>query len=139
MKKPTGIAIHCSDSEFGSSILIDQWHREKGWDNVGYHFVIPNGQIENDHYLECMDGTIERGRDIHKSGAHVQGYNDEIGICLIGVKHFTPRQFIALKRLISELMIEFGIKKERVKGHYEYLGVTKLCPNFDVSQLRAQL
>ncbi len=137
MKK--GIVIHCSDSEFGSSILIDQWHREKGWDNVGYNFVILNGHIENNHYLSCMDGSIERGRDIDKNGAHAKGYNDYVGICLIGIKHFTPKQFIALKVLISELMIEFSIKAENVIGHYECADTTKLCPNFDVDMLRRQL
>jgi N-acetyl-anhydromuramyl-L-alanine amidase AmpD len=134
-----GIAIHCSESEFGSSILIDEWHRERGWDNIGYHFVIPNGQVENNHYLACMDGTIERGRDIHKEGAHVEGYNDWIGIVLMGRSHFTPKQFISLKVLVSELMVEYSIKKEMVWGHYEFPGVTKTCPNFDVAILREQL
>ena len=137
--KKIGIVIHCSDSEFGSSILIDKWHRENGWDDVGYHFVIPNGQIENDHYLNCMDGAIERGRDIDKNGAHAKGRNDYIGICLIGIKHFTPKQFISLKILVSELMVEYGIKKENVIGHYEVADTTKLCPNFDVGVLRKQL
>ena len=129
MKKP-GIIIHCSDSKFGSSILIDQWHRERGWSNVGYHFVILNGQVENNTFMECMDGSIERGRDIDKSGAHAKGYNDYIGICLIGVDRFTDAQFESLKDLLLELRRKYQIDFKNVIGHNEVS--TKSCPNFNV-------
>jgi len=130
MGKKPGIVIHCSDSKFGSSILIDQWHRERGWDNVGYHFVILNGQVENNTFMECMDGSIERGRDIDKSGAHAKGYNDHIGICLIGVDRFTDAQFESLKDLLLELRRKYQIDFKNVIGHNEVS--TKSCPNFNV-------
>ena len=76
-----GIVIHCSDSEFGCSNIIRDWHvDERGFDNVGYHFVITNGHVSNSDYMKCIDGSIERGRDIDKSGAHAKGYNNYIDV-----------------------------------------------------------
>ena len=128
----TGIVIHCSDSKFGSSIEIDKWHRENGWNNIGYNFVICNGQIENNTYLDCMDGAIERGRDIDKSGAHARGYNDHIGICLIGIDRFTEKQFKSLEKLILDLIPKYQINIEDIIGHNEVS--EKSCPNFDVKE-----
>lgn len=136
MKKKPGIILHCSDSTFGSSIEIDRWHREKDWDNVGYNFVICNGKVENNTYLACMDGSIERGRDIDKSGAHARGYNDYIGICLIGIDEFTPKQFESLDILILELKEIYGISTDNIIGHYKVS--TKTCPNFDVEEFIKQ-
>lgn len=128
MKK--GIVVHCSDSSFGSSIEIDRWHRENGWDNVGYHFVICNGNVENNTYLECMNGAIERGRDIDKSGAHTRGYNHHIGICLVGIDKFTHQQFASLRVLILELKRKYNIEFKDILGHN--MVSSKTCPNFDM-------
>ena len=32
---------------------IDEWHKERGWDGCGYHFLIR------------ADGTIEKGRSLN--------------------------------------------------------------------------
>lgn len=125
-----GIVIHCSASSFGSSILIDNWHRARGWSNVGYHFVICNGQVENNTYIDCMDGSIERGRDIDKSGAHAKGCNSYVGICLIGVDEFTEKQFLSLATLVKELVEKYNIPLDKIIGHYQVS--SKSCPNFDV-------
>ena len=37
------VIIHCSDSDFGTASVIDGWHKERGWDGIGYHYVITNG------------------------------------------------------------------------------------------------
>jgi N-acetylmuramoyl-L-alanine amidase len=115
--KVSGIIVHCSDSPQGRGdtiIEIDRWHKERGFDKVGYHFVI----------LE--DGTIQEGRDINVLGAHCKGHNDMIGICLIGIDEFTVPQYKALETLISRFDTEI------VTGHYTYS--SKTCPNFDVEE-----
>lgn len=95
MKKPlTHIVIHCSASPFGCVKVIRQWHLEKGWKDIGYHFVIMNGRPWSSHeYLMSLDGRTEIGRfldgdnfiDDNEVGAHTLGYNDHsIGICLVG-------------------------------------------------------
>ncbi len=129
--KNTGIILHCSDSNFGSSILIASWHRERGWADIGYHFVICNGKVENSNYLKCMDGSIERGRDINRAGAHAKGYNEHIGICLIGKDTFTENQFKAQAKLINELKKKYDLNNDDIKGHCDVS--EKTCPNYDIN------
>lgn len=78
---------------------INAWHKERGWSGIGYHYVIR------------FDGTIERGRPITESGAHVAGFNsDTVGICMSGhgdIAGWTPKQLDALATLVIELMDEF--------------------------------
>lgn len=123
MKKHPGIVIHCSDSPQGRGDNVDtirRWHVEgNGWSDIGYHYVI----------LE--DGFVEEGRDIDKSGAHAKGYNDYIGICLIGIDSFTAKQFQSLANLVKGLMDNYTIPLSKVIGHYD-VSHTKTCPNFNV-------
>jgi len=52
---------------------IRQWHKLRGWSDIGYHYVIRR------------DGRIELGRPIEQVGAHVKGHNsDSIGVCMVG-------------------------------------------------------
>lgn len=112
--------------------MIDGWHRDKGWDNIGYRFVICNGKVEKNNYISCFDGAIERGRDINKYGAHANGCNNYIGICLIGKKDFTNKQFESLKILINILIKKYKIDNKNIIGHCEVSD--KNCPNFDVKE-----
>jgi len=113
--------IHCSDSEFGDVIEIRHWHRQRGWRDVGYHFVIRR------------DGEIELGRLLPEVGAHCKGRNTHsIGTCLIGKTSFMPAQFNTLRRLHSALLAQFpGLT---VAGHRDY-NSGKTCPNFNVQQI----
>jgi N-acetylmuramoyl-L-alanine amidase len=137
MKNWKGIVLHCSDSEWGSATLIDEWHKINGWDGIGYHFVICNGKVRSKTTLNFMDGNIEYGRSLEKQGAHATGYNtDYIGICLIGKHIFTVRQRESLHKLVQYLMTRYDIDISNVIGHYECEGTTKTCPNFDVQEFR---
>jgi N-acetyl-anhydromuramyl-L-alanine amidase AmpD len=103
MREINKIVIHCSDSKIGNAVMIDKWHRDRGWAGIGYHFVIGNdSKIEG---LSFYDGRIEMGRPINKSGAHVRGHNStSIGICLIGKPgEFTLKQLKAAKLVCSNL------------------------------------
>ena len=151
MAKLTNIIIHCSDSEFGSASEIRRWHQQKGWKDIGYHFVILNGLIvpqtsfQKSLYLPILDGSVEVGRKIdgddlvsdNEVGAHALGYNaNSIGICLIGKKHFTQAQFDSLRELLRDLMKRWShIKKQDILGHYQTPKAGgKTCPNFDVTK-----
>lgn len=77
MRKITDIVIHCADTPKGKHFDIKdirKWHvEERGWSDVGYHYVI------------LLDGTIELGRPLETPGAHVKNHNSKsIGICYIG-------------------------------------------------------
>lgn len=99
--------------------VIDRWHKDRGWNGVGYHFI-----IVNDKHDTLEDGLVQPGRDIHKSGAHTKGLNKKsIGICCVGHgdhESFTSAQQSSLLRLISRLIDEHEhIKVNHVIGHRE--------------------
>lgn len=135
MREIRAIVIHCSASKNGDDAVtletIDAWHRAKGWQMVGYHYVIG------------VDGIARVGRPIGEAGAHVQGNNTKtIGICMIGTDRFTVEQWDALKVLVGSLQRDFP--EAEICGHRDYSpdldgdGLIepwewfKLCPGFDV-------
>jgi N-acetylmuramoyl-L-alanine amidase len=61
------------DAEARHMRQIQQWHLDRGWATVGYHFVL------------SPTGRIFRGRPVDRLGAHVLGHNvGTVGICLMG-------------------------------------------------------
>ena len=75
-----GIVVHHSASPDVSANEIDRWHKERGWNGIGYHFVIRK------------DGSIEPARNWDTAGAHKKGFNTtHIGICVTGnLNEHTP-------------------------------------------------
>lgn len=141
----TNIIVHCSDSSFGNAALITQWHIKpppegRGWTNIGYHYVILNGRISAFATHHCFDGHIETGRPLddddditgEEIGAHAKGWNNAVGICLIGLSGvFTEAQLRSLKQLIIKLKAQF--KEVNVMQHSDVepkkpkcAGLTKL-------------
>ena len=132
------VIIHCSDSDFGTASVIDGWHKKRGWDGIGYHYVITNGVQESCRpYKLEDDGVIQEGRPLEKIGAHVRGHNsDSIGICLIGKTHFTAKQlYDALPTLLHLVLPAYDISPDNIYGHREF-DPEKTCPNFDVQLVR---
>ena len=146
--KISNIIVHCSDSRFGCAREIRNWHLQRGWRDIGYHFVILNGQITPDFYLYELDGSIECGRFLDgdsfikdlEVGAHCLGYNkNSVGICLIGKDSFTPRQFATLTTLLDGMLRKYRLSPVDVLGHYEtFSGKSqgKTCPNFNMNSIR---
>ncbi len=138
MREIREIVVHCSDSDWGSRKVIDKWHKDRGWDEIGYHFVITNGFTEYARpYMDINDGVIQRGRAIDKVGAHVKGKNKySVGICLIGKKHFSGSQMKSLTELIDKLLKKYKLTVKNVYGHYEFDN-NKTCPNIEMDWFRA--
>ncbi len=120
------IVVHCSASPHGrgdDAETIHRWHRERGFDGIGYHWVI----------LES--GRVQPGRPPFWKGAHVRGYNkDSLGICLIGrgEDEFTHAQMKALTALLTDLHADYP--EAAIVGHRD-LNPDKECPGFDVRDL----
>jgi hypothetical protein len=119
------IVVHHSAGAAGGAASFDVLHKGRGWDGVGYDFVVGNGSETPDGALE----TTFRWRE-QRDGAHAKGWNDvAIGVCLVGdfeETDPTPRQRETLVRLLRYLRRRFSIPRERVIGHGA-VGAT-LCP-----------
>lgn len=139
----TCIVIHHSASEVGGAGRFDKQHRDKGWDELGYHFVIGNGSDTAVGQVEVGPRWLEQ-----KHGAHCKtddGYFNQhgIGICLVGnfENHRPdPAQLRSLARLVRYLQVQFHIPEDRLYTHGGVTGKT-LCPGsqFDLAQLKLML
>jgi N-acetylmuramoyl-L-alanine amidase len=115
------LIIHCSDTPDERDVSaedIHKWHREKGWDGIGYNKVVRR------------NGEWQDGRPDYWNGSHTKGFNaHSIGICMIGRDEFTDMQFQTLESLVRMYKAKYpGIE---VCGHNEF-DKNKTCPNFDV-------
>ncbi len=126
MRKIEHIVIHCADTPKGVYFDIDdirKWHvEERGWSDVGYHYVV------------LLDGTIEKGREDKRKGAHVSGYNSKsIGICYIGGSKGEDTRTHEQKETLTHLTATLKrlYPGSIVLGHRDFEGVTKQCPCFD--------
>ncbi len=131
MRKITKIIVHCSATAAGrdfSAADIDRWHRARGFNGIGYHYVVK------------LDGTVEKGRSESVMGAHCLGQNaNSIGVCYIGglksdgktpADTRTEAQKRALKSLIGDLKKRYP--GATVHGHREF--AAKACPCFDAAR-----
>ena len=121
------LIIHCSATLPDQRVTvqdIDRWHRQRGFDCIGYHFYI------------TVDGTIWTGRPLSQVGAHCKGYNaHSIGICYEGGLDEEGRpkdtrtllQKAALVALINKLREIYPTAD--VVGHND-LDLHKACPCF---------
>jgi N-acetylmuramoyl-L-alanine amidase len=130
MRTITEIVVHCTDSPDSLDVgakEIDEWHRDKGWNEIGYNWVVRR------------DGTLESGRSEEKVGAHCLGFNQtSIGIVWVGRDTPTAEQYETLIEKVSELQHRFDVRTPRVFGHRE-LNSGRTCPNLDCAKLRDDL
>lgn len=130
MRKINKIIIHCSATPEGREVSvreIDSWHRQQGYNGIGYHYLIG------------LDGSVNAGRPEANIGAHCRGHNkDSIGVCYVGgcdakmkpKDTRTPQQRTALRRLAAELQGRYP--GATLHGHNEF--AAKACPSFDVGK-----
>lgn len=125
------IIVHCSATPEGKDYTLDtirQWHRQRGFSDIGYHYVIH------------PDGTVEEGRDVNIAGAHCSGHNSKsIGICYIGGMTAdnkkakdtrTEEQRTNLKALL--LAMRKLYPQAKIHGHRDF--AAKACPSFDATE-----
>lgn len=135
------VIVHCSDSEFGDADDIKHWHLQRGFKDIGYHYVVLNGFRDKDApYIASDDGKIESGRPINHKGAHTKGHNENsLGICLIGRKLFTGKQlYLALPDLLCKLIEDHNLTPKNIYGHCEFNN-KKTCPNIDPELIRTMI
>lgn len=124
------IIVHCTATQAGRNFKIediDRWHRERGFNSIGYHYVI------------YLDGTVHTGRPVEKIGAHCLDHNKHsVGVCYVGgldasgapADTRTEAQKTSLRAFIKDLKRRFP--SATVHGHREF--AAKACPCFDAKK-----
>jgi N-acetylmuramoyl-L-alanine amidase len=97
---------------------IRRWHIDRGWNDIGYHWVIEH------------DGKIAKGRQETTIGAHVKGKNrNSIGICVCGnfeIEQPNPIQWTLLCCMLQYLMYKYKLTKDDISYHRE--AAATACP-----------
>jgi hypothetical protein len=126
------IVIHHSAQESGNASTIDAAHRARGWDGLGYHFVIDNGNGGTDGKVEVGSRWKQQKWGAHTGNTPDNEYNNfGIGISLVGdfTNHLPSQaQLAAMDRLVQSLMTKYNISPQNVIGHREAPGAKTECP-----------
>ncbi len=129
------VVLHHSATASGNADVFREYHKSLGWSDIGYHFVICNGQGGE-------DGEVQPGRPVTMVGAHAIGYNhNSLGICLVGdftKTKPTKAQLESLRKMLRLKMREYNIAAECILGHNEVAATA--CPgHLDVKAIRAEM
>ena len=125
------LIVHCSATPEGKDYSIDtirQWHLQRGFSDIGYHYVI------------YRDGSIHIGRDESIIGAHCTGHNtNSIGVCYIGgcaSDGKTPKDTRTLqqKESLLSLLKTLKVKYPNAKIYPHYKFAAKACPSFNAEE-----
>ena len=132
MREIKKIIVHCSATPESMDVGAEEirsWHKERGWNDIGYHDVIRR------------DGTLEKGRDISIAGAHAKGHNfSSIGVCLIGGVDDNGKgedNFAIIQKQNLRVYLDFmslRFPNAEILGHRDIEGVKKECPCFNVRE-----
>ncbi|MCM8787629.1 MAG: N-acetylmuramoyl-L-alanine amidase [Candidatus Omnitrophica bacterium] len=124
------IIIHHSATDEGSSLDFDKYHQAKGWEEIGYHFVIDNGSKgKQDGLIEVSPRWVKQ-----KIGSHCKASNmneKAIGICLVGnfnKEYVSKKQLDSLIYLVNLLRKYYHIPIYRILGHGQVKGARTDCP-----------
>jgi N-acetylmuramoyl-L-alanine amidase len=110
IQKVEYLIIHHSASPETTTIDdIRQWHKNKGWSDIGYHKVI------------YQNGEVKQGRPDAVMGAQAFGANAfSLGICCIGnfeTKKPPEKMIKALIQVLATLCKRHNLPPERIIGH----------------------
>lgn len=117
-----------ADTSHHTAKMMEEWHIKKGWEGLGYTYVIEK------------DGKVWAGRPEHYHGAHTEGKNSKsIGICLAG--NFdatlpTKEQEDSLRELLIVLTAKYAIPKDKIVPHRTF--ARKTCFGKKLSDKWAQ-
>ena len=127
MRKIKYIVFHCTGTSKTAKVkgIFHYWKVFKKWREPGYHIlVMPDGvPVIINPFNEISNG--------------VQGFNNNcIHIGWVGGKHKddrTPQQKTTLNVLAIALKAAFP--EAEIKGHRDFPGVAKACPQFDSKEI----
>lgn len=132
--KITKLVVHHSASPRDTTTrdMIDRWHKERKFNQIGYHQVIEG------------NGRIVAGRPESIEGAHAKGANHgSLGVCVVGnFENEQPNemQITSLVKVLAGWCKTHGLSQDDIYGHYNVPGGTTAtaCPGKNLkSQLAA--
>ena len=130
MRQINEIIVHCTATKEGQNFKVDdinRWHKQRGWNMIGYHYVV------------YLDGTIHQGRSEDQIGAHCLKHNtNSIGVVYVGGLDTegrpkdtrTEAQKQGLRKLLTELKRKYP--KATIHSHKDF--APKACPSFDATK-----
>ena len=130
LKKVQRLIVHHSASDRDTTTPADiyRWHKERGWRDIGYQFIITG------------DGALHFGRPENQTGAHTKGHNTtSLGVCVTGnfeKSQPTPKQWQMLVFWLERSMKKYGLRKEQVHYHKEF-SATACCGANLIAKLEA--
>ncbi len=136
------IVIHHSGTQKGTLESINVHHLQRGYDGIGYHFLIGNG-------VDTKDGEVQATFRYNQNldGAHALTSDNffnknALGICLMGNLNLEPpteKQMASLLLLVLRLKNDFEIPNKNILMHRD----TKVtdCPGkqFPEKEFREKL
>ncbi len=139
----THIIIDHSASSHGSGDTLTIEHSKRGYQGLGYQFVIGNGRGAEDGSVFVGYRWLEQLPGAHTAGPQGEYLNRHaIGICLIGDgdrRAFTPAQQQRLVDLVRMLQRELEIPDDRVLLHRNVASTSAPGRYFSEALLREQL
>lgn len=130
MRQINEIIVHCTATKEGQNFKVEdinRWHKQRGWNMIGYHYVV------------YLDGTIHQGRSEDQIGAHCLKHNtNSIGVVYVGGLDAegkpkdtrTEAQKKGLRKLLTELKHKYP--KVTIHSHKDF--APKACPSFDATK-----
>lgn len=117
----TRVIIHDSGSTDGSADDLAAAHRQQGAESVGYHFVIDNGQLDDngkpDIHPTARWSNQQDGDFLNAVDAQQQDQPRAIGICLIGDTNRQALSKVQLQQLVwlvQQLQTKLHISRTNV-------------------------
>lgn len=99
-RQTQAVILHHAEASNATVEAVNDWHLERGWNGIGYHFYIRK------------DGGVYRGRPEWALGAHAVGANDwSVGVCCEGAymtETMPQKQLDSLKELLRGLRERYG-------------------------------
>lgn len=129
------VIVHHSVSRSSTTAEeIDRWHRARGFNGPGYHFLVREYESGKWEVVDLRDEALE--------GAHAPGHNEHsLGVCIAG--DYTKVELSqgakdVLFAVLSWICRQLDLSPDQVKGHREVErpGYTE-CPGFDMTMVRA--
>jgi murein DD-endopeptidase MepM/ murein hydrolase activator NlpD len=137
------IIIHHSATDVGDAYYFNILHRKRGWNGIGYDFVIDNGtRGKRDGAIEVSPRWTNQENGAHCHAAEMNSKG--IGICLVGnfsQEQVSEKQMDSLVYLANVLNKNYKIPMNNIMGHGQVSGAKTECPGkyFPWAEFRRKL